>query len=72
MLYNKNIKYQSKMYQMKLTYQRPTITLFRVMSEGEIMANTGGTAKSAPSYMQWDEPAVTEFSTAAKKGGEWE
>lgn len=60
------------MYQMKLTYQRPTITLFRVMSEGGIMANTGGAAKSAPSYMQWDEPAVTEFSTAAKKGGEWE
>ncbi len=58
---------------MKLTYQRPTITLFRVMSEGGgIMANTGGTAKSAPSYMQWDKPAVTEFSTAAKKGGEWE
>lgn len=71
MLYNKNIKYQSKMYQMKLTYQRPTITLFRVMSEGGIMAATGE-AKPALSYMQWDEPVVTEFSTAAKKGGEWE
>lgn len=57
---------------MKLTYQRPTITLFRVMSEGGIMADSGNKAKSAPSYMQWDEPAVTEFSTAAKKGGEWE
>lgn len=56
---------------MKLTYQRPTITLFRVISEGGIMAGSGG-AKSASSYMQWDKPAVTEFSTAAKKGGEWE
>ena len=62
------------MYQMKLTYQRPTITLFRVISEGGIMAvsDRSSSAKSAPSYMQWDEPAVTEFSTAAKKGGEWE
>lgn len=61
------------MYQMKLTYQRPAITLFRVKSEGGIMAQTGGTeAKPSPYSLQWDEPAVTEFSTAAKKGGEWD
>lgn len=61
------------MYQMKLTYQRPAITLFRVKSEGGIMANTNeGTAGAKPTSLQWDEPAVTEFSTAAKKGGEWD
>lgn len=61
------------MYQMKLTYRRPAIMLFRVKSEGGMMAQTGGTeAKSAPCSMQWNEPAITDVSTAVKKGGEWD
>lgn len=60
------------MYQMKLTYQRPAITLFRVKSEGGMMVGTNEAKQATPYSMQWNEPAITEFSTAAKTGGEWE
>lgn len=56
------------MYQMKLTYRRPAITLYRVKSEGGMMANTNGSSAKPATYLL-DEPAITEFSTAAKKGG---
>ena len=53
---------------MKQTYQRPAITLYRVKSEGGMMANTNGSSAKPATYLL-DEPAITEFSTAAKKGG---
>lgn len=61
------------MYQIKETYQKPAITLYRVKSEGGMMAGTnGGSSGAKPSTYLLDEPAITEFPAEAKQGGTWD
>lgn len=68
------------MYQMKLTYQRPTITLFRVMSEGgELwrirvvqpslhLPTCSGISLRLPSFLQRPKKAVSGNDSATVYG----